>query len=192
MKLKNWNKLCFLFVMALLIMFHGSCGWKTTEFTLTVVVGEGISGVPESGTYVYQEFEEIEYKYEIEGDSIQPEIYVNNYRRLILEGTLIMYCDTTLTVEQIDLRKEEWNMVFSEQDVDDVEWKITFSGPDLRSGTFSDNRGYTGIWEVSGSNNLTIRYDDWADYVFTGTLSSLGGNWEGEGKSGSWYIYQYN
>ncbi len=192
MKLKNWNKLCFLFVLALLIMFHGSCGWKTTEFTLTVVVGEGISGVPESGTYVYQEFEEIEYKYEIEDDIIQPEIYVNNYRKLILEGTLIMYCDTTLTVEQIDLRKEEWNMVFSEQDVDDVEWKITFSGPDLRSGTFSDNRGYTGIWEVSGSNNLTFRYDDWADYVFTGTLSSLGGNWEGEGKSGSWYIYQYN
>ncbi len=192
MKLKNWNKICFLFVLALLIMFHGSCGWKTTEFTLTVVVGEGISGVPESGTYVYQEFEEIEYKYEIEDDIIQPEIYVNNYRKLILEGTLIMYCDTTLTVEQIDLRKEEWNMVFSEQDVDDVEWKITFSGPDLRSGTFSDNRGYTGIWEVSGSNNLTFRYDDWADYVFTGTLSSLGGNWEGEGKSGSWYIYQYN
>jgi len=172
MKLKNWNKICFLFVLALLIMFHGSCGWKTTEFTLTVVVGEGISGVPESGTYVYQEFEEIEYKYEIEDDIIQPEIYVNNYRKLIL--------------------KEEWNMVFSEQDVDDVEWKITFSGPDLRSGTFSDNRGYTGIWEVSGSNNLTFRYDDWADYVFTGTLSSLGGNWEGEGKSGSWYIYQYN
>lgn len=191
MKLKNWNKLCFLFVLVLLIMFHGSCGWETTEFTLTVVVGEGISGVPESGTYVYQEFEEIEYKYEIEGDFIQPEIYINNYRKLIMEGTLIMYCDTTLTIEQIDIRKE-WNMVFSEQDVDDVEWKITFSGPDLRSGTFSDNRGYTGTWEVSGSNSLTIHYDDWADYVFTGTLSSLGGNWEGEGKSGSWYIYQYN
>jgi len=188
MKLKNWNKLCFLFVLALLIMFHGSCGWETTEFTLTVVVGEGISGVPESGTYVYQEFEEIEYKYEIEGDIIQPEIYINNYRILIMEGTLIMYCDTTLTIEQIDIRKE-WNMVFSEQDVDDVEWKITFSGPDLRSGTFSDNLGYTGSWVVSGSNDLTISYDDWADYVFTGTLSSLGGNWEGEGKSGSWYIY---
>ncbi|MCK4944189.1 MAG: hypothetical protein KAS65_11470 [Candidatus Aminicenantes bacterium] len=188
MKLKNWNKLGFLFVLALLIMFHSSCGWKTTEFTLTVVVGEGISGVPESGTYVYQEFEEIEYKYEAEGDIIQPEIYVNNYRKLILEGTLVMYCDTILTVEQIDIRKE-WNMIFSEQDIDDVEWEITFSGPDLRFGTFSDNRGYTGIWEVSGDNDLTIRYDDWADYVFTGTLSALGGNWEGEGKSGSWYIY---
>lgn len=191
MKLKNWNKLGFLFMLALLIMFHGSCGWKTTEFTLTVVVGEGISGVPESGTYVYQEFEEIEYKYEAEGDIIQPEVYVNNYRKLILEGTLVMYCDTTLTVEQIDIRKE-WDMVFSEQDVDDVKWKITFSGPDLSSGTFSDNRGYTGSWEVSGSNDLTIRYDGWADYVFTGTLSSLGGNWEGEGKSGSWYIYLDN
>lgn len=189
MKLKYRNKLGFLLLFALLVVFHSSCGWKTTEFTLIVIVGEGITGVPESGTYVYQEFDEIDYKYEFDDQvDIQPEIFLNNYRNLILEGTLVMYCDTTLTIEQIDIRKE-WNMVLSEEDLDDVEWQITFSGTDLRSGTFSDSRGYTGTWEVSGSNDLTVRYDDWEDYIFTGTLSSLSGSWETGGRSGTWYMY---
>jgi hypothetical protein len=188
MKLKCRNKLGFLLLFVLIVVFHSSCGWKTTEFTLTVIVGDGITGVPESGTYKYEEFAEIEYRYEFDDQvSIQPEIYMNNYRSLILEGILVMYADTTLTVDQIDIRKD-WNMTMSETDLDDVEWGITFSGSELRSGTFSDSRGYSGTWEVSGSNDLTVRFDDWDEYVFTGTLSSLGGNWSNGGRSGTWYM----
>jgi hypothetical protein len=189
MKLKYWNKLGFLLLFVLLAAFQSSCGWKTTEFTLTVIVGEGITGVPESGTYLYQEFDEIEYRYEFDDQvSIQPEMFLNKNRNLVLEGILVMYCDTTLTIEQIDIRKD-WKMVMSEEDLDDVDWVITFSGADLRSGTFSDDRGYIGTWEVTGSNDLTVSYDDWGDYTFSGTLSSLAGNWQGEGRSGSWYMY---
>ena len=100
-----------------------------------------------------------------------------------------MYNDTTLTIEQIDIRKE-WTVSFFHQEDDEIKWKMSFTGPDLRSGTFSDDRGYSGTWEVTGSNDITFRYDNWLDYVFTGTLSSLSGDWSGEGKSGTWYFSQ--
>jgi hypothetical protein len=181
----------FLIAVYLLItasIFQTGCGWGSPDFTLTVVLGEGITGTPDSGTYDYKEFSEVQYKYDFDQNGIQPEIMVNNYRKLTLEDSLIMYCDIIMTVKQIDIRKE-WTLVFSEADVDDINWKITFSGADLRSGTFSDDRGFSGTWEVTGTNNLTFRYGNWQDYVFTGTLTSRSGSWKGEGRSGTWNTY---
>lgn len=187
MKLSIFNKTGLFLTLLVVLLLQPSCGWKTPEFTLTVTVGEGISGTPDTGTYVYQEFEEVEYRYEFQEGAIQPEIYLNNLRMLTLEGIVVMYNDITLTVEQIDIRKE-WVLSFNRQDDEDIEWKMNFTGPDLRSGTFSDDRGYSGTWEVTGTNDITFVYGDWADYVFSGTLSSLSGNWTGEGQSGSWFL----
>ncbi|MCK4836575.1 MAG: hypothetical protein KAT17_08050, partial [Candidatus Aminicenantes bacterium] len=160
MKSSNFYKIVLLLALPVALLIHTSCGWTNPEFTLTVVVGEGITGTPETGTYVYKEFEEVEYKYEFQEGAIQPEIYLNNLRKLTLEGTLVIYNDITLTIEQIDIRRE-WTLFFYQQDEDDTEWKITFTGPDLRSGTFSDDREYYGTWEVTGSNDITFSYDNW-------------------------------
>lgn len=187
MKPEIFYKIALFVFLLMVMMVQPNCGWKNPEFTLTVVVGAGITGTPETGTYSYPEFEEVEYRYEYEEGAVQPEIYLNEYRKLTLEGTLVMYNDITLTIEQIDIRKE-WTLTFDQQDEDDILWKITFGGADLRSGTFTDDRGYSGTWEVTGSNAITFRYDDWFDYVFTGTLSSLSGSWSGEGESGTWFL----
>lgn len=170
------------------LIFQNSCGWGNQNYTLTVIIGDGISGTPETGTYEYEEFSEVEYSYEMDEGAIQPEIYLNTLRNVVLSGTLTIYCDTVMTVKQIDIRTK-WVMVFSESGEDTIEWTIEFSGNDLRSGTFIDDRGYSGTWEVSDSNDLTITYSDWENYVFTGTLSGLSGDWEGEGNTGTWYIY---
>lgn len=186
MKFRHFPMVFSLLAAASILL--ASCGWGSPDYTLTVILGEGITGTPESGTYSYQEFSEVQYKYSFDPNGLQPEIYVNNYRRLVLEDSVVMYCDITMTVRQIDMRRE-WTLIFSENEADDLTWKITFTGPDLRSGTFSDDRGHSGNWQVTGTNDLAFTYTDWEDYAFTGTLTSLSGSWKGEGRSGTWNIY---
>ena len=53
-----------------------SCKFGHPDYTLTVTIGEGITGTPEAGSYVYKEFSEIEYSYTPEEGKVQPELLV--------------------------------------------------------------------------------------------------------------------
>jgi len=189
MNAKWWSRAVGLAVAAVvMIPGQGSCGWGSPQYTLQVFVGEGIQGTPQSGTYVYNEFDTVDYLYDADADTVTPQIYLNSTRKLLLSGTVTMYTNIEMRVEQTDLR-QEWDLIFKEDDQEDAEWRIIFSGATLRSGTFSDSNGRRGTWVVENKGDLTITYEDWADYVLTGTLTELSGTWTGEGHAGDWDIY---
>jgi len=188
MKLKPLNIILLSALLVVVITFLNSCNWGSPNYTLTVIVGDGISGTPTTGTYEYKEFTAVEFEYEIDEGAVQPEIYLNTLRSVALNGSLIMYSDIEMTIKQVDVR-DEWVLVLLEDDEEISQWNVEFSGSDLRSGTFTDDRGYSGTWQVTDSDELTITYSDWENYILTGTLSDLGGDWDGKGKSGTWYMY---
>jgi hypothetical protein len=187
MKVKPLNLVLLSFLLVTIVAFQNSCNLSSPSYTLTVIIEEGVTGTPESGTYEYKEFSEVEYDYDMTDGAVQPEIYFNNLRNVVLKGTLVMYCDTVMTVRQIDIRSK-WTLILLEAGEEISDWTIEFTGADLRSGTFTDDRGYSGTWQVTDSNDWTFTYSDWEDYVFTGSLSGLSGDWEGENKSGTWYL----
>ena len=71
---------------------------------MVVTIGEGITGTPEAGTYLYEEFTNIDYDYSPREGAVQPGIYVNGNRRATSTGTIVLYCDIEISVEQIDIR----------------------------------------------------------------------------------------
>lgn len=188
MKLKPLNLVVISVFLIYAVAFQNSCNWSSTNYTLTVIIEEGISGTPETGTYEYKEFSEVEYEYEMAEGSVQPEIYFNSSRSVDLSGSVVMYCDIVMTIRQVDIRAQWILSLLNEGGDVTKEWLIEFTGSDLHSGTFTDDRGYSGTWQVTDSNDLTITYNDWENYIFYGTLTDFGGDWENGESSASWYM----
>jgi hypothetical protein len=188
MKMNRWQQIIssVAFLVAALLI-PNSCGWGSPDYTLSVTMGEGFSGFPQPGTYTYKEFEVVDYNYSAVTGAVQPQIHLNSYRYTTLVGVLTIYTNTEMRVEQTDMRNR-WILNFEEDDEETIQWVITCSGADLRSGTFTDTRGYNGTWTVVGTADLTLTYTDWEDFVFTGSLLTLGGDWVGGNRSGTWNI----
>jgi len=169
----------------LLIAFSvsGCKGFGTPDYTLTVILEDGCTGTPEAGIYKMDELEQLDYEYFPPEEGIEIEVLINTSSRS-RSGSLVMYNNVTLTVRIIDVRGS-WNFSYTLNDGTDAEMIITFSGSSPFAGTFTDSRGYNGTWMVE-SNSFTMTYTDWADYVFTGTLSSMTGSYVGEGVSLGW------
>ena len=174
----------FLVLIVLMILPLTHCFLGSPDYTLTVFVGEGINGTPESGTYVYPEFTEVTFNYAYQEGKNAPQVHINGARAEVPFGTIVMFNNIELRVEQIDVRGE-WRIVMREEETDIFDIVFKLSGADIYSGTFTDDRNFTGTWTIDG-NKLTITFDNWADYKLEGYANSMNGTWTGEGKAGVW------
>ncbi len=176
-------KLLAVVLIMLSFSFSGCNGFGSPEFNLTVIIEDGCTGTPEEGTYTLNELDEIEYEYSPPSENIEIEVLLNDGSKTD-SGSFIMYNDVTLVVRILDIRGN-WLFSYFIEDGTTPEMTITFSGDTPFAGTFTDSRGYSGTWIVDG-NNLTMTYSNWADYVFTGLISGMTGNYIGEGVQLGW------
>ena len=153
------------------------------EYTMTVELSQGIEGTPVAGTYVHNEFDKVEYDYKSTDENVQIELLVNGAKKPI-SGTFTIYNNFTVAVHRIDIR-DTWEFSYLKEDGTTEKMDIVFSGDTIFSGTFSDSRGYLGVWTVA-NDDFTMTYSDWSDYVFTGNISTMVGTYKGKGLSGSW------
>jgi hypothetical protein len=171
-------------ICLILLISNGSCkDFGSPDYQLTITVNQGIVGNPESGTYSYKEFSVVDYNYTPLNSSLTVEV-IRNGENWASSGSFKMYCDTEMVVQVLDIRGR-WKFTLEQSDIEFAEYNVTFSGSDPLSGTFTDDRGYSGTWVVNGTD-FTMTYSDWVDYIFTGDIFYMDGTWTGEGFLGTW------
>lgn len=185
MRVNLWILLTML--IGFIVLISGCKNFGSPEYELRIEIGEGITGVPQAGTYVYKEFEKVEYGYTHEDPNIRIEVLSNGNKKDVA-GELTLYTDVVLTVRIIDIRGD-WTFTMTIDSSNEEEYKISFLGDTAFAGTFTDDRGYTGEWTVDG-DDLTMTYHDWLDYIFTGSIdlsdATMEGDWSGEDSTGEW------
>lgn len=176
--------LIFIFILMMSISFNNCKGFGIPDWTLEVIFEEGVSGTPTPGVYKYEELSSVEYNYYPLDDQHRVEVLLNDTRWPVA-GEIIMYTNIKVVVRLFDLRGN-WDFTLEDNDSDDeMEFSIGFFGENVLSGGFNDSQGHSGTWNIVG-NTLTITYTDWLDYVLTGEISSMSGDWTGDGKTGTW------
>ncbi len=163
-----------------------SCGFfGIPDYELTVTIDEGIQGTPDSGQYSYKDLTLIEYAY-IPDNSLNTVEVIYEGSRMEATGSIRMYTHAAMEVHLVDIR-DTWTVsMYSSVGALLTSFDVTFSGTDLIGGTFSDSRDLSGTWD-GAQNSLTITYDNWESFIFTGTLFSMSGTWSnGINISGTW------
>jgi hypothetical protein len=192
MKIMNISKLfkiditplIFIFILLMSFSFNSCKGFGIPDWTLEIIFEEGVSGTPTPGVYSNEELTTIDYSYYPIDDQHTVEVLVND-NRWPPAGQFILYSNIKVVVRLFDIRGT-WNFTLEDNDSDDkMEFSIAFFGENVTSGGFTDSQGHSGTWNIAG-NILTITYTDWLDYVLTGEISSMSGNWTGDGKTGTW------
>lgn len=183
------SKLFPLTVMVLLAIILSSC--QPLNYTLTVIVDEGITGTPEAGKYVYKELSTVEYSYIPINPLYTVEVLINDKYRKPAQDSIVLYGDEYVLRARIMDVRGAWKIKMTKSDSTSVDFEFTVNlkGNDTLSGTFEDSRGYHGTWDTSYSytgNIITLTYSDWKDYVLTGTYFDMKGNFMGDGTTGSW------
>ncbi|MEI6614302.1 MAG: hypothetical protein WCL37_05345 [Chrysiogenales bacterium] len=175
-----WLSACILIVPLLSCSFFG-----IPDYELAVTVKEGVQGTPANGQHVYKELTTVEYAYTAVNYLHTVEV-VYEGARLAAEGSFTVYTNVALEARLVDIRAT-WKITLAYADTTTaaIEAIITFSGHDVLSGTFSDDRGYSGTWD-GASNKIVITYDNWEKYVLTGTLFDMSGIWANGDGSGTW------
>jgi len=189
--MKNLKNIILLTIAMILISFsfNGCTGFGTPEYTLIVILEDGCTGTPDDGTYTVNELDAIEYEYFPAEENVQIEVSVNEGFRSSA-GSLIMYNNATMTVRIIDIR-DDWEFAYYIEDGSQNNMTITFAGDTPFAGTFSDSHGYSGTWTVE-SDSFIMTYENWADYVFTGSVTSMAGDYYGEGIHLGWTASRIN
>ncbi|MDH4271117.1 MAG: hypothetical protein OEW18_03975 [Candidatus Aminicenantes bacterium] len=173
------------------LLVAGSCKWGVPVYTLTVSVGDGITGTPETGQYAYEELTAINIEYTPVNPLHTVEVFLNGTTRRSGSSSFMIYRDGyTLTSRLVDIRGSyKVTLTFSDTTIEaPAPFIITVSGPDLVSGTFTDDRGYHGTWSTT-ETSLTLAYWDWEFYVLSTTAFDIGynaGMFTGGGLSGTW------
>jgi hypothetical protein len=176
------------------IVFLFSCNnFGSPDYTVTVVLGPGVTGTPAAGTYAHKEFDSVDYSYGPQEGASAPTVKVNG-SAYSASGTLTMYTNVQIEAYQSDIRGS-WHFVLMETSTSTQKsaMDITFSGTNLVNGTFTDSQGNSGEWSVSTDGyTLTLTYSDWFNTVLIGTVNSLstGGNWTGFNTYGTWTAVQ--
>lgn len=163
----------------------GCKNFGVPDFELKVTVEDGVQGTPAGGVYTYQELTVVDYSYSAIDDQYTVEVLVNGAR--YLQNSFVMYTNLEVVARIIDIRGT-WDFTLkpeSGSDEEDKEIAITFSGQGLLSGSFSDDQGHNGTWTIDGAA-ITITYNNWFDYELTGFITTMSGEWEGEGIKGTW------
>ena len=175
--------------LGVILSLSGCKNFGIPNYELKITVEAGVEGTPLAGVYSYRDLSIIDYKYTPENPDYTVEVLINGSRYLS-EGRFTMYTDLDVVVQIIDIRGT-WNLQLTytptEGDKEITEFSITFSGNDLLSGNFTDDRGYAGTWNIDGVN-ITITYTNWKDYVLEGYITTMEGTWESaiDDKDGTW------
>lgn len=187
---KRWFPGLFLILSMLFpVIIQTSC--QPLNYTLTVIVEEGVTGTPETGKYKYKELSTVEFSYLPLNPLHTVEVLINDKYRKSAQDSITLYGDEYVLRARIMDVRGTWKIKMTKSDSTSVnfEFTVTLTGNDVISGTFTDSRGYHGIWDTSYSysgNIITLTYADWKDYVLTGTYFDMKGNFMGEGTTGSW------
>lgn len=171
-------------VLMFLLLF-GSCNWGVPDYKLNVTTEEGVTGTPQAGEHTYTDLENVDYEYTGIDPAHTVEVYINDIRQSA-SGTFTMYTNVTLIARLVDIRGQ-WNikMQYSNSTAVNFEFTITLDGASLTSGTFSDDRGFHGLWTAE-NGIVTLTFTDWNDFVLTGAVFSMSGTFTGDGQSGGW------
>lgn len=155
------------------------------DYELTVTVKDGVQGTPASGQNSYKDLTIVEYAYTPVNYLHTVEVVYEGTRQAA-EGSFTIYTNVTLEARLIDIR-DIWKitLAYSDTAITSIEFIVTFSGNDILTGTFSDDRGYVGTWDGT-SNKITITYGNWENYVLTGTLFGMSGIWTNGDVTGTW------
>ena len=174
-----------LFVCILIVPLLSCSFFGIPDYELTVTVKDGVQGTPASGQYPYKDLTVVDYKYSPVNLLHTVEVIYEG-SRLAADGNVTMYTNVALEARLIDIRGI-WKITFAYSDTTttSIEFTVTFSGSDVLSGTFSDDRGYTGTWDAA-SNVINLTYSGWEAYKLTGTLFSMSGTWSNGSVTGTW------
>ncbi len=169
----------------LLLLLFGSCNWGVPDYKLNVILEEGVTGTPQAGEHSYTDLDEVNYEYTPINPLHTVEVFINDIRQ-VAKGTFSMYTSVTLMARLVDIRGS-WRMQMQKSDSTSVnyDFTITLDGAGLTSGTFSDDRGYHGLWTAE-NGAVTITYTDWNFFVLTGGVYEMSGTFTGEGTEGGW------
>jgi hypothetical protein len=182
--MKKHNEIILLILLFFLL---ASCDWGIPDYQVTVITGEGVTGAPEAGVYEHREGTTLNYGYLPEDPVHTVEVFIDDSRKTG-SGSFSVWASFTLTAQLVDIRGTwKMQMRWNESSVYNFEFNITFSGADLSSGTFSDDRGYSGLWTAeNGIITITYTNTDWSDYVLTGSHFSMNGTFTTGENSGVW------
>jgi len=155
------------------------------SYELTVTIKDGVQGTPENGQHSYKDLTEIQCAYTAVNNLHTVEV-VYEGNRVVGDSSFILYTNAALEARLVDIR-DTWTITFAYDDTTtaSIKFTVTFSGNDILTGTFSDDRGYSGTWDGT-SNKITMTYGNWETYVLTGTLFSMSGTWSNGSVTGTW------
>jgi hypothetical protein len=175
----------------LLFLVFGSCNWGIPDYSVTVILEEGVTGTPEAGVHNYAEGSTLNYEYQAENPIYTLEVLIDNTRQSS-SGSLSIWTGFTLTARLVDIRGS-WNMKMQWTDSTEVnfDFSVTFDGSSLLSGSFTDSRGYHGLWSAE-NGTIVVTYADWSDFVLSGSAYSMTGSFTGEANTGTWQATRVN
>ena len=162
MRKRNWLFIFSVILSIQALILLTSCSTSDEDdsefqkYELNVVVGEGVTGTPDTGTYPYEEGDTVDYSY-----SLLP-----NYSNLVVtldnesvepSGTVTITGVHNLKASAIPIYdlNGDWSLQEDYDDGSSFSVTITFTGtPD--SGTVTDTDGGSGTYEVSDDNVITF------------------------------------
>jgi hypothetical protein len=184
---KMMKKILIAFLVPAIGLMISCKNFGSPDYSVTVILGPGISGTPAAGTSVHKEFDSIDYSYgPLEGATV-PTVTINGTAKTA-SGTLMMFTHVQIEAYQTDIRGT-WSFVLNETSTSTTksQMDVTFSGTSLISGTFMDSQGNGGEWGIGpDGDTLVIAYSNWFNTAMAGTLSTGYGTWAGFDTYGTW------
>jgi hypothetical protein len=169
----------------LLLLVFSSCEWGTPDYRLNVIIEEGVTGTPQAGEHMHKELTDVSFEYTPIDPRHTLEVFINSIRQGA-SGGFTMFTDATLIAQLVDIRGS-WNMQMRYEGSAEVDYDftITFEGAGLTSGTFSDDRGNSGLWAAE-NGTVTISYTDWNFSILVGSVFDMSGTFIGDERNGVW------
>lgn len=161
MRKSNW--LLFFSVIFIIYLSVIIPGCSTTDqdngfqrYELNVVMGEGVTGQPTTGTYPYEPGDTIDYSYSLlpnytnlvvtlDGETVEPTGTV------VISGVHTLKATATTIYDIIG----DWAMEEEYDDESSFSVTLTFSGT-VRSGTVTDSDGGSGTYTVDSNNVINF------------------------------------
>jgi hypothetical protein len=187
--MKTQKRTCFSVSRALLcacalLLPLASCNFfGIPDYTLTVIIEEGVSGTPEAGVHEFPELETVGYKYTPANSQHTVEVLIDGERE-DAEASFTVYRSLTLVARLVDIRGA-WEVNSKDASSNSTTFTVTLTGADLLGGAFSDSRGYAGTW-TAVSNMVELTYGNWESYKYTGGVLSMSGTWSNGSAAGTW------
>lgn len=190
-------RMCLILCCVLGLLFQIGCSTaEDTTYTLSVTVGEGITGTPATGSNSYTEGETVSYSYALQTGYENLEVRLDG---VVVgnTGVITMNMAHTLTVTADELFNPvgdwEGTLVYS---VYDYVLTATFSGgyySGTVNGTFDTADDGSGTYSISGNSINFNMVFSWGELRFFGSIddnNNISGTWEEVGSSytGNWSL----